>query len=121
MEIFDLKVARNDDVTHKIEVTKDDVPVDISGYTTYLTVRTEAQMLNITSETNDVNSVFQVITTAHTNPSAGLSTIYTSKDNNNINPSVKYFYDIQLKTGSGEIVTPVSGRYLILADVTRTT
>lgn len=114
MKIKDIK--RGD--TRQVDVTfyqSDGVtPYDISGGTVFFTVNASS------NPADDTAAVISKDVTVHTDPTAGQSRISLSSTDTTIDPGT-YYYDVQLKDMSGNILSSKQDKFIVLADVTRRT
>ena len=89
--------------------------MDITGYTLFFTVKTLANLDNA-----DTSALIQKSITSHTDPTHGESLItLTSTDTDQT--AGTYYYDIQIKSPSGNISSCVKGEFIIEQDVTKRT
>ena len=97
-----LTVYRGDDKT--INLTFKDgsaVAIDITDWTVFFTVKEDRAV-------PDAQADLQKVVTVHTDPDAGLSAItLDATDTDDL--SGNYFYDIQVRTDEGKIMTVLSG------------
>lgn len=111
-----LVVNRGDDASWLVTVTdKDDVAVDITGYTIFFTVKTLTDV-----ETDDSAALISKDITSHTTPASGITTITVTNSDTDITPG-KYQYDIQMKDGSDRIYTIKRDYFVVLQDITKRT
>lgn len=114
-----LALIRGDTNVFDATVTLDSVPLNISAYDIWCTAKYSKDDL-------DINALFQVtkaagaivVTGADNNiaritVAANLTTALTS--------DVRVFYDVQIKSASGQITTVADGSMVISKDVTRAT
>ena len=84
--------------------------IDITGYTFFFTVKAD-------NTDADVSALISVTQTSLTDPTNGTTTISLSSTDTDIAIGL-HFYDIQMKDGSGNITTLVSGIFEIKQDTT---
>ena len=92
------------------------VAVDISAYTFYFTMKTG----DITDGAALIGPI-SVTTGSHSDPVNGTTIITASAAVTDVIVPGRYFYDIQMKDGSGEITTIISGLVTVKIDYTRAT
>ena len=110
----DLILYRGD--TKTITVTLKDNegdPVDITGDTIYFTIKT-----SIDDVVDDSTALVKKDITTHSDPTNGVSVIQLSPTDTNIKPG-NYFFDIQIKRVSGQVITLINDKIRVLGDVTR--
>lgn len=89
--------------------------IDITGYIIFFTVKTLA-----TLDSDDTSALIQKTITSHTSPTTGQSLLtLTSTDTNQT--AGTYYYDLQVKTPSGNIISCEKGEFIIAQDVTKRT
>jgi hypothetical protein len=110
----DLFLYRGDTKHYPLTFTdSNNAPIDITGWTVFFTVKT-----NLSDA--DLSAVLQKTITTHTAPTSGQTQIdLSSTDTDALNGD--YYYDIQIKTVSGDITTVLSGSFKVAPDVTRRT
>lgn len=88
-------------------------PLDITGYTIFFTVKAMASA-------EDSTAIIQKNITEHTDPTEGESLItLTSTDTDQT--AGEYWYDVQIKSPSGNITSCEAGKFEILQDITKRT
>lgn len=107
----DIFIVRGDN--HTITVTFSDT--DITGATVFFTVKSA-----IDAAADDSAASITKDVTSHSDPTNGVTLISLSNSDTNITPGL-YYYDIQLKTAGGSIVSVPPRRLEIISDVTRRT
>ena len=112
-----IEVYRGDDKSISLTFTDKATGLaeDITGWTVYFTVKEAYD-----NDPTDSAALITKDVTSHTAPTSGQTAIALTDTNTNISPG-SYFYDIQAKDASGNIMTVVSGIFEVLADVTRRT
>ena len=91
------------------------LPYDLTGSIVFFTVKTLA---NLDSE--DTTAIIQKDIDTHSDPTHGITEIaLTPTDTNQAAGS--YWYDIQLKTAEGNILSTIKGEFEIVQDVTKRT
>jgi len=115
----DLSIYRGDSKTWTLTFKDSNgAAINLTGYTIFFTVKTQTTYVDASSDTSA--SISKTIT-VHTNPTLGLSSLVLApSDTSSLTPT-KYRYDMQLKDGSSNILTVITGNFEILADVTRRT
>lgn len=117
MTDVNLEIYRGDNKTWTLTFTDGGVPVNLTGQTIFFTVKKQNVYVDSASDTTD--ALISKTITAHTNPSGGISALaLVPADTSSLAPT-SYRYDMQLKDGSGSILTFITGNFVILADVTR--
>jgi hypothetical protein len=89
------------------------VAVDITGSTFFLTVKQNKEDL-------DANAVISENQATHDDPTNGVTSFTISNTAMTLSPG-EYFYDIQVKTALGRVRTILSGKFIIVTDITRRT
>ena len=112
-----LEIVRGDTEVFELAFTdEDDVIIDITGWTVYMTVKVSL------FEADDTDAVISKTVTSHTSPTLGQTEItFTSTETDNLTPGTLYYYDIQIKTDDDMIKTIMKGQLNVLYDVTRRT
>ena len=64
----------------------------------------------------DARALIQKSWTSHSDPTNGITTLTLSSSDTNRAPGA-YFFELQIKDGSGNISTSYSGRLIILSDI----
>jgi hypothetical protein len=106
-------IMQGDDYTKQISVTEDNLPKDITGWELWVTVKKDMSDA-------DSDAVIQKHVTSHDDPSGGITSFtFTPSDTSAL--SGNYYYDIQLKTDSGETATPLYGTMYFREDITEAT
>ena len=99
---------------------KDGVAVDITGWTVFFTVKTE-----YADDDVGVETVISKTVTSHTAPTDGLTELQLSTSDTDLDSSVRYLFDIQIKRPNAPSVdlvnTLVVGEFEVKQDVTRRT
>ena len=90
-------------------------PIDLTGGKVYFTVNSS------NNPTDDSGAVLQKTVTSFAAPTTGVASIsLTNGDTQSITPGT-YYYDVQLKDGSGNFVSSKQDQFIVIADVTRST
>ena len=114
---IDFEIIQGDDSA--IQVTfkdEDGVAINITGYTVYFTVKKKPD-----ADEDDSTAVLKKEVTSHTDPTNGITNIEIAKaDTEDVEPR-RYFYDLQLKDGSGKISSSKYGVLEIIPDITNRT
>ena len=115
MGIAKLRFYKRDDISLLlVRQDGDGAAVDITGYTYFFTMKT-------LRDDTDADALIQKVVTAHTDPTNGKTTIsIDAADTASIAPGA-YFYDIQEKDTSGNIMTWTSDTFQLEQDITVTT
>ena len=109
----DITIIRGDDRTLNITITEDGSVLDITGYTLFFTVK--SCLTDI-----DTAALISKDVTTHTNPTLGVTQVVLTNTDTDLTPDT-YFYDMQLKTDTGSIISTGVGEFNIVYDVTRRT
>jgi hypothetical protein len=89
-------------------------PFDLTGCTVYITVNSSK------TPSDDSGAALQTSTTSFSDPSSGLATLsLTNTLTQSINAGT-YWYDIQLKDTSNNIVSLGSNKFIVKDDITTT-
>lgn len=107
----DIFIIRGDTASINLEVPE----IDLTGCTVFFTAKAAFD-----DDVTDAAAVIAVETTSHTDPEAGETTINLSPADTTVTPGI-YYYDIQVKDGSGNITSIAARKLQIFADVTRRT
>lgn len=104
---------RGDTRDYALTFTSNSVAYNITGATVWFTLK---------KDRNDADSeaVLQKSISSHSDPTNGKTTLSLTSTDTAIEAG-RYFYDFQIKTASGSIITFLSGTVDVLEDVTRTT
>jgi hypothetical protein len=103
---------RGDTRDYALTFTSNGAAYNISGATIWFTLK--KNRLDA-----DTQAALQKTLTQHSDPSHGITTLSLTASDTAIEPG-RYFYDFQVKTQSGVIITFLSGVVNVLEDVTRT-
>lgn len=107
-----LTYIRGDDKEIPIAITDGDgEPVDITGWTVFLTVKK-------TLADADEDALIAKTVTDHTDPTAGLTAIAIDEEDTEDADAGRYYYDIQLKDSDGKIHSAPRADFVLNADVT---
>jgi hypothetical protein len=87
-------------------------PVNINGYTFLLTVNSKLK------PEDDADEIFQITGVVQGDGSDGQVAFAFTSTHTNIPPK-KYYYDIQMTSGGGDIRTIVKSNYIIQMDITK--
>lgn len=114
-----LTMYRGDDKTWNVFFKDDDdVAIDITGYTVFFTVK---KQFGYTDASTDDDAIIEKDITSHIDPTGGETQLTISAIQTNSVEPEEYIYDLQLKDDGGNILTVVSGSFILKADVTRRT
>jgi hypothetical protein len=108
-------LIRGDDWTIKLEIQSDGVPLDISGYKFYLTLKA-----NIDDADPGALQV-SVVTPTNAESVLGISYIIATDVETSGLDALSYHYDIQQIDTSGHVQTLQLGKVKVIKDVTLTT
>lgn len=106
---------RGDTRNVTIQVYQEDgfTPLNLTGATVFFTVNASA------NPTDDSAAVIQKTITIHTAPLLGQTAFtLTSGDTNALTPAT-YYYDVQVKDASSNIISQKADTFTIVADITR--
>lgn len=107
-------LVRGDDWTIKLTITSGNSPVDITGYTYYMTLKSDIDA----ADPGDIQ-----VTASSTGSDATSGILYinfTNVQTDSLTPQ-NYYYDIQQKDDTGAIQTLFIGKVKVVKDITRTT
>ena len=108
---------RGDTRTLSIQVYNSDgvTPFNLTGCSVYFTLNTSQTP---TDDGSDTTAAIKKEITSISNPTSGLATITLT--NSDTQPLVQgqYYYDVQLKDGSGNITSLASNTFGIVDDIT---
>lgn len=92
---------------------KDGIPVDLTGSTFWLTMKSDPTM-------DDTSAEIQKSVSTHIDAVNGKTAIVIpSTETDVLEPASTLYYDIQWVTSSGEVTTIISGKVKVLRDITR--
>jgi hypothetical protein len=119
MTDVDMSIYRGDDKTWTITfVDSNGTAINITGYSVFFTVKPENTYVDSSSDTG---ATISKTVSVHSDPTHGVTSLsLVPLDTASLKPA-KYRYDMQLKNGSGKILTFIAGNFEVLADVTRRT
>lgn len=111
-----IKIKRNDTWTKSLRVRNksDGSAVDTTGWIIWFTVR-DSVPLTATSDDNDA-----IISKEILGNDTGISTLTLTSEDTNIDPK-EYIFDVQYKDSSDEIHSSETDKFIIEADITRST
>jgi hypothetical protein len=113
-----ITVVRGDDHTLTFTLKDENAAVvDLTGATVFFTVK---KATIVESSTDDTNASISK-TLAASDPTNGIALVYLTNSDTNLDPTVSYLYDFQVKFSDGKIRSVVSGAFIVTADVTRRT
>lgn len=111
-----LTEIRGDDDNIKVTFKDaDGAVVDITGYTVFFTVKLREDLY----DTDDTNAKISKKITVHSDPTNGETTIKLTSTDTAISSNAEYYYDIQLKSSTGDISSIDRGNFVITEDVTK--
>jgi len=110
---YNLQIVRGDDKVYSIQFKDDaEVPIDITGWTVFFTVKRELK-------DTDTNALIKKTITTHTSPTNGITEIsLTPTDTNYFG---NFYFDIQIKKTDNSIHTVIIGTVEFIRDVTNRT
>ena len=111
------KFIRGDSRVLNIQVYQSDgvTPFNLTGCTVYFTLNTSSTP---TDDGTDATAALKTSTSSFSTPSNGLATItLTNSQTQSLSPTT-YYYDIQLKDGSGNITSLGQNTWQVIADIT---
>jgi hypothetical protein len=107
-------VTSGDDVIYNLEFSDDtDSPIDISGWTVYLTVKED-------HDDSDEDALVNTDVTNHDAPTEGKTSVKITQSETEDLHGAKV-YDIQIQKSNGDIRTVLSGSVYFEKDVTERT
>jgi len=107
-----LEFNEGDDFTYKLTLTDSDgVPIDITGYTFYMTVKKKIS-------NSDADALFKITVSATQSPALGIINIPIDRTDTLNKTAGIYPYDIKYKDGSSEIKTLIYGDFKLIQGVT---
>ncbi len=110
---------RGDSRTINIQVYQPDgvTPFDLTGCKVYFTVNATSN----NTTTSDATAAIALSTTTFTNSTPGQATlVIPSTTSQTINPGT-YYYDVQVKDTAGNVSSLGENKFIVNADVTRST
>ncbi len=110
-----IEIIRGDDVTLNFTIDDNGDPLNITGYTAFLTVKKK-----VDNDAADAAAIIKKMWSLHTDPTIGTTEIKLTKTDTDKTPGI-YLFDLQLKNGAGDIITARYGEFVIYADITRRT
>ena len=111
--VVDIKLVRGDDKLLELQFSRDDVPIDITGWTVFFTMK-----LATDKDLTDASAILKKNITSHTDPTNGITQL--SIDHEETAPlDANYIYDIQTKDTLGKITTVLIGQVIVEMDITR--
>lgn len=90
-------------------------PLDLTGATVYFTLSSS------NAPTDDTSAALQKTVTSHTSPTLGITTITINPADTTALTPATYYYDIQVKDASGHVTSIKQDKFIINADITRST
>jgi len=112
-------IIRGDDYTINIEVTS----TDADGVTTAYNITGAKLWFTIKKrqDQEDAGALIQKTVTSHDNAAGGLTHFSLTSAETTLFDLEAYYYDIQMKTAAGKVMTISIGQIKIIYDITRTT
>lgn len=108
-------VIRGDSHTINLTITNAGTAVNLTGYTVFFTVNASE------SPSDDTGAAIQKTVTSHSDPTNGKTVITLAPaDTSSLTPGT-FWYDIQLKDGSGNITSFEKDKFILVSDITRRT
>ena len=112
MENVNLTAVRGDSFIKTLTFTDSSGnAIDITGWKVYFTIKED-------ESDSDDDALIKKDITSHSDPTNGKTNIEVEATDTNSLLGV-YYYDIQVKKGSGEIFTVMKGKITFKADITR--
>lgn len=111
MSNTDINVFRGDDTTLNLTFTEDDIPVNITGWTVFFTIK-------VNQDDTDDEAVISKKITSHTIPDQGKTSVPMT-DTETYTLAGQYYYDIQVKKTDNTIFTCLEGTITFKRDITR--
>lgn len=105
-------LVRGDDWKIRVVITENNVPLNITGYEYWFTMKKSI-------DSPDPGEVQVVVTPSEENASSGILDITVSHYNTSNIPTGNYYYDLQQIAPSTEIKTILLGKVKVVKDVTR--
>lgn len=99
--------------TYTLTVKRNNVVIDITGWTFYFNVKRNLSQL-------DTEAAISKVVTNHTDPTHGVTKIVLSPTDTDISPGT-YFYDITYKDTSNNVEKIDVDKFTILPSATKTT
>jgi hypothetical protein len=90
-------------------------PIDITGGEVWLTLNSS------TDPSDDTSAALQKTVTSFSDPTNGSATISLAPSDTSGLAAGTYFYDVQLRDASGNILSSKQDKFVLSADVTRST
>lgn len=106
-----IQITRGNDRTLELNVTKDDVVYDITGWTLFFTVKSKIC-------DDDADAVITKTVTSHSDPTNGVTQVELTHDDTDIDVGT-YMYDIKTKDTDGKFSSSRVGTLEILDRVTQ--
>lgn len=116
----DIEKRRGDTKDISIRLTSDGAALDVSGYTALMTLNTEkAPDIDVSPEVGV--EVFQATGIAANSPGTDgiLRFDFSSFGGSPYVPVASYNYDVQITDITGEIFTPLIGKFKVVQDITK--
>lgn len=108
----DIEIYQGDDVSFEVNITENKVPVDITGWKLYFTVKKHY------SDTDD-DAIFQKDVTDHTSPLQGQTHITLTNEETSDAALGNYYFDVQVRDENNKFQTIINGRFRVQPQVTR--
>lgn len=108
---------RGDTRTLNIQVNQSDgvTPFNLTGCTVYFTVNVSKTPAD---DGTDSSAILKTSTNSFVAPTTGLATITLTNTLTQPIPGGKYYYDVQLKDGSGNITSLGQSTFTVVDDIT---
>jgi len=107
-----LRTVRGDDFSSLLTIKNNGVVMDLTDSTVTFTIKENTNVL-------DSNASYQQVITAHTDPTAGQTTISIPRADSANLALNKYVYDVQLLTSGDKLITVLRGDFYVDWDVTK--
>jgi hypothetical protein len=109
--------ATTKDITLKLTNKETNLPINLTGYTLWFTVRKDIPRTTVNDDDSAVISKKQ-LPGEILDPTNGETMFSLSRNDTNIDP-MEYVYDLQIKTDTGLYQKIHASKFIITGDVTR--
>jgi hypothetical protein len=114
MAVLNLDLVQKDTKTYRLNFTRNDVAVNITGWTIFLTVKENF------SDSDDDAIISKDVTPTGADAVAGIARIVLDSDDTNVTFG-KYYYDIKAKQSATILETVLNGVFQVNKTVTQRT
>jgi len=111
---MNIKIIRGDDKLIELRFSKDNMPLDITGWKIYFTMKKS-------KADPDEKAILAKDITEHSDPQNGITQLFLTNVETAEFKRGDYFYDIQAKDNEGYIITVLKGKIIVDSDITRRT